>query len=62
MLSGAAGTSVPGAVLSATPAGITVQTGEGSLLLTRVQEPGRNRVAAGEFARARDLVNVVLGE
>ena len=58
----ASGTSVPGSVLAATRAGITVRTGDGTLLLTRVQESGRNQVAAGEFGRARDMNGAVLGK
>jgi methionyl-tRNA formyltransferase len=49
------GTGVPGKVASVSGDGILVGTGSGMLLLREVQAPSRNRVAAVEFARARDL-------
>jgi methionyl-tRNA formyltransferase len=49
------GTGVPGKVASVSGDGILVGTGAGMLLLREVQAPSRNRVAAIEFARARDL-------
>lgn len=42
----------PGTVLDASPAGIRVQTGDGELLLLEVQQAGRKRVAAAQFANA----------
>jgi methionyl-tRNA formyltransferase len=42
---------LPGTILAAGAAGIDVATGEGALRLTRVQQPGRKVVEAGEFAR-----------
>jgi methionyl-tRNA formyltransferase len=53
---------VPGTVLACTDAGIAVQTGDGQLLLTEVQAPGRKRISAREFAQSRDLTNNVLGQ
>ena len=49
------GTGVPGKVASLSGDGILVGTGTGMLLLREVQAPSRNRVAAREFARAREL-------
>lgn len=51
----------PGQVVAATTDGVDVQTGEGLLRLREVQLPGRQRVAAGEFARGRVLVGKLLG-
>ena len=50
-----AGLGVPGKVTSLRGDGILVGTGNGMLLLREVQAPSRNRVAAIEFARARDI-------
>jgi len=52
---------VPGQILSCDSGGITVQTGEGRLLMRTVQLPGRQRVAAADLARGRSLVGKVLG-
>lgn len=52
---------VPGQVVAIDPRGIHVQTGAGALLLRSVQAPGRQRVAAADFARGRTLVGRVLG-
>ena len=49
------GIGVPGKVASLRGDGILVGTGNGMLLLREVQAPSRNRVAAIEFARARDI-------
>ncbi len=49
------GTGMPGKVASLSGDGILVGTGTGMLLLREVQAPSRNRVAAREFARAREL-------
>jgi methionyl-tRNA formyltransferase len=51
----------PGTVLSCGAGGIAVATGEGSLVLDRIQVPGRRAVGADEYARARDLTGTVLG-
>ncbi len=49
------GIGLPGKVASLRGDGILVGTGSEMLLLYEVQAPSRNRVAAIEFARARDL-------
>ncbi len=49
------GIGLPGKVASLRGDGILVGTGSEMLLLHEVQAPSRNRVAAIEFARARDL-------
>lgn len=41
----------PGTVLNLSPAGIEVQTGDGSVLLTRVQPAGKKAMDASEFIR-----------
>lgn len=41
----------PGTVLDLSPAGIEVQTGDGSVLLTRVQPAGKKAMDASEFIR-----------
>lgn len=41
----------PGTVLSIGAEGIKVRTGDGALLLTRVQPAGKKAMDAGEFAR-----------
>lgn len=51
----------PGSVIGATHAGIEVACGEGRLLLTEVQRPGRTRISAADCARQLDLEQVVLG-
>ena len=51
----------PGAILGTEGDALRVQTGEGQLLLERVQAPGRKQVSGREFANARDLGNCVLG-
>ena len=51
----------PGTVLAADETGISVACGDGSLLLQRVQVPGRRPVRAGELARSRSLAGTVLG-
>lgn len=52
---------VPGTILRADADGIVVMTGEGGLLLERVQLPGRRVVKGSELAHARPLVGRVLG-
>jgi len=54
-------TTAPGQVLATDARGIEVQTGLGRLRLRTVQAPGRQRVAAADFARGRSLVGKVLG-
>ena len=49
------GRATPGRILLVRGDGILVGAGDGMLLLREVQAPSRNRVAAIEFARARDL-------
>jgi methionyl-tRNA formyltransferase len=51
---------VPGTIVGADAAGITVMTGTGALRLLRVQLPGRRVVAASELAHARTLAGKVL--
>ena len=51
----------PGQVL-VSGAKLLVQTGDGALAITRVQQAGRKQVDAAEFSRGRDLSGVVLGE
>lgn len=55
----------PGTVLAATPDGIDVATGDGTLRLKRVQQAGRKAVTAREFlnagGRAATLVGARLG-
>lgn len=55
------GSHVPGQVLASDARGIEVQAGAGRLRLCEVQAPGRQRVAAADFARGRSLVGKVLG-
>lgn len=52
---------VPGQILTSDALGLEVQTGAGRLRLRTVQLPGRQRVAAADFARGRGLVGKVLG-
>ena len=52
---------VPGQITVADALGIQVQTGVGQLRLFAVQLPGRQRVAAVDFARGRALIGKVLG-
>ena len=54
-------TRVPGQILGCDARGIEVQTGAGRLRLRTVQAPGRQRVAAADFARGRALTGKVLG-
>ncbi|MEO8224814.1 MAG: methionyl-tRNA formyltransferase [Gammaproteobacteria bacterium] len=51
----------PGQILAGDDRGIEVQTGAGRLRLRAVQLPGRQRMAAADFARGRSLVGKVLG-
>lgn len=52
---------VPGQILASDALGLEVQTGAGRLRLRTVQLPGRQRVAAADFACGRALVGKVLG-
>lgn len=45
----------PGELLSAGADGIEVACGEGSLVLTELQRPGRTRISAAEFDHQQDL-------
>jgi methionyl-tRNA formyltransferase len=51
---------IPGTILGADASGIRVMTGDGALVLARVQLPGRRVVAAAELANARPLKGKVL--
>jgi len=51
---------VPGTIVGADAAGITVMTGAGALRLLHVQLPGRRVVAASELVHARTLAGKVL--
>jgi len=50
----------PGKVLSQSADGIEVTTGEGVLLLTEIQLPGKRAVAVQDFINSRNLVGQVL--
>jgi methionyl-tRNA formyltransferase len=52
----------PGIVVAADESGITVQCGEGQLVLLQVQRAGRRPVTAREFTNSVQLVGRVLGE
>jgi methionyl-tRNA formyltransferase len=52
---------VPGQVLSLQNEGLLVRCGEGTLVLSRVQLPGRRVVSAREFAGQRSLAGARLG-
>jgi methionyl-tRNA formyltransferase len=52
---------VPGQVLGTGSAGLKVQTGNGVLVLTEVQAPGRKRLTALDFVNSRSLDDVILG-
>ncbi len=49
------GNGAPGRIAAVRPDGILVGTGQGLLLLRRVQAPSKKQVAAAELARARGL-------
>jgi methionyl-tRNA formyltransferase len=51
----------PGTVVGADAQGVEVATGDGVLVLTRVQLAGRKPTSAGEFVRGQALGGVVLG-
>jgi len=46
---------IPGTVLSASPGGIVVAAGEGSLVLREIQIEGKKRLSAGDFLRGFPL-------
>lgn len=50
----------PGDVLAETSDGISVQTGEGILLITRLQLAGKRQVSAAEFINGRSLLGLSL--
>jgi methionyl-tRNA formyltransferase len=52
----AGGDGVPGSVRAVADEGIRVQTGEGVLVLTRLQRPGGKRLAVADFLRGFALV------
>ncbi|MEV2907928.1 methionyl-tRNA formyltransferase [Paenibacillus larvae] len=54
---------VPGTVLSCTVNGIEVATGDGSLILTTIQSPGKKAMNVAQFARGSSIPNgTILGE
>jgi methionyl-tRNA formyltransferase len=50
----------PGAILSASPEGIVIACGDGSLCLTELQRPGKTAITAAEFERQLELDHAVL--
>ncbi|MBB1125413.1 methionyl-tRNA formyltransferase [Thiospirillum jenense] len=50
----------PGQVIATSAAGITVATGDGHLLITQLQPPGKRVLTAAEFLNARNLTGVTL--
>jgi methionyl-tRNA formyltransferase len=53
--------SPPGTVTGTEQRGIVVQTGDGLLILSEVQAPGKKRMSGFEFARSRAWDHAVLG-
>jgi methionyl-tRNA formyltransferase len=51
----------PGSVIAVHAAGPVVQCGEGALILSQVQRPGRKVVRGSEFAAGADLLGRLLG-
>ncbi len=51
----------PGQVLNGGRAGIEVATGDGRLLIRRLQLPGKKALAAGDFLNAHDLEGAAFG-
>jgi methionyl-tRNA formyltransferase len=51
----------PGQVLNGGRAGIEVATGDGLLLIRRLQLPGKKVLAAGDFLNAHDLKGAAFG-
>ena len=52
----------PGTVISAGEDGILVSTGDGALRLTEIQMPGRQRLAAAQFAHGYAVNGKQLGQ
>ena len=52
----------PGTVLSVDDAGMRVATGDGVVLVTEVQRPGRGRITPDALARQQPLVGRRLGD
>jgi methionyl-tRNA formyltransferase len=52
----------PGTVTATSAAGIEVATGDGALLLTRVQAAGRKAMSAADFLKAHRPEGAVLGQ
>jgi methionyl-tRNA formyltransferase len=48
-------------VVDVEPRGIVVQTGDGLLILTELQAPGKKRISGLEFANSRSMHQTVLG-
>ena len=58
----ASGDERPGAVIALTDDGIAVQTGNGVILLTEVQSPGKKRMASSDWLRGKNIeINTILG-
>jgi len=53
---------IPGTIIAAGAAGVDVATGGGVLRLIRVQQAGRNVVAAAEFARNESRHGPLIGQ
>ncbi|MBK1703120.1 methionyl-tRNA formyltransferase [Halochromatium glycolicum] len=53
--------SPPGSILRSGPDGIDVATGAGVLRITRLQAPGKRKIAAADFAHSRRLDGTVFG-
>lgn len=55
------GQHAPGMVLQCDHAGLQVKCGQGSIVITELQLPGKKAVSARDFANGNDLSGVVLG-
>ena len=51
----------PGWVLQESPKGIEVATGDGILVIERLQMPGKKAMSAGDFLNGHSITSVVLG-
>lgn len=51
----------PGQIIAADTHGLSVQTGDGLLVLGTVQLPGKQKIAAADLAHSRSLTGLVLG-
>jgi methionyl-tRNA formyltransferase len=49
------GSGAPGTVLEASPQGVRIACGEGTLLVRELQLPGKKRLPAADFLRGRPL-------